>query len=96
MNMNAQNKLHAAALLAAITLSTGCAQGPVAVEEDYGKSVRQMVELQTADPTAPADTNAIDRGDGERLNNVIDVYRKDVGRPESVREQIDMEIDSSN
>ncbi len=95
--MNARNKPYAAALLAAIALSAaGCAQGPVAVEQDYGKSVRQMVELQTANPAAPADTQPIDHGDGERLNNVIDVYRKDVGKPESVRENIELEIDSGN
>lgn len=94
--MNALNTLSSAAVLAAIALATGCAQGPVAVENDYRKSVNQMVELQTANPAAPADTNAVDHGDGERLNKVMEVYRKDVGKPESVREDIELEIDNSN
>lgn len=95
--MNALNKLKSAALAAAMTVfATGCAQGPVNVENDYRKSVQQMVELQTANPAAPADTNAIDHGDGERLNKVLEVYRKDVGNPESVREDIELEIDDSN
>lgn len=94
--MNALNKLKSAAALAAMTLVAGCAQGPVNVENDYRKSVQQMVELQTANPSAPADTNAVDHGDGERLNKVMEVYRKDVGKPESVREDIELEIDNSN
>jgi hypothetical protein len=46
-----------------------------------------MVQSQTADPSAAMlpDPNAIDSGDGERLNHVIETYREpapEVTRPE--------------
>lgn len=77
-----------ATLAVSMVLIAGCAHGPEAVEQDYGNSVRHMLQAQTANPAAPADTLAIDHGDGERLNKVIDGYRKDVSKPEDVKRDI--------
>jgi type IV pilus biogenesis protein CpaD/CtpE len=71
--------------LAAALATAGCVTDPVAVEKDFGNSVRQMTEMQTANPSAPADATALDHGDGQRINGVLDAYRKDVGRPADVR-----------
>ena len=76
------------AFAASLVLTAGCAHGPEAVEQDYGNSVRHMMQAQTANPAAPADANAIEGGDGQRLNNVIEAYRKDVSKPEEVKRDI--------
>lgn len=86
--MRKLNIISGLALAAAATLAGGCAHGPENVERDYGNSVRHMVESQTANPAAPADANAIEHGDGQRLNNVIEAYRKDVAKPEDVKRDI--------
>jgi hypothetical protein len=75
-------------LTLAAGLMAGCAHGPEAVENDYGNSVRHMMQAQTANPAAPADANALDHGDGVRLNNAVEAWRKDVAQPENVQQDI--------
>ena len=67
-----------------------CASGPENVEKDFGNSVRQMVTAQTLDPAAAAmpDRDAIDTGDAERLNSVLEAYRADVAKPDDVGQPI--------
>lgn len=76
--------------LALVAATSACSTGPSNVERDYGNSVRQMVAGQTLDPAASRnpDPNAIDSGDGDRLNNVLEAYRGDVAKPEEVGEDI--------
>ena len=61
-----------------ILLSSGCAwQGETATERDFGNSVRTMVAEQTANPEPrPVSTQT---SDGQRLEQVIEDYRKTVG-----------------
>jgi hypothetical protein len=75
-------------LTLAAGLLAGCAHGPEAVEDDYGNSVRHMMQAQTANPAAPADSEALDHGDGVRLNNAVEGWRKDVANREEVRQDI--------
>jgi type IV pilus biogenesis protein CpaD/CtpE len=83
------------AFAASLALLTGCAHGPEAVEADYGNSVRHMMQAQTANPTAPADTSAIEGSDGQRLNTVMETYRKDVSKPEDVKKDIIINVGGS-
>jgi len=70
----------------ALLLAAGCATGPEAVENDFGNSVRQMQQAQTANPMAPADSNPLDHGDGARINGAIDAYRKGASDPNGLKE----------
>ena len=83
--MNSINKLLGVMLLAGTLALAGCATDPVNVENDFGNSVRSMVEAQTANPTAPVDDQPVDHGDGQRIQAVMGVYRGDVARPEDVK-----------
>jgi hypothetical protein len=67
------------ALLVAVGLG-GCSTRSE-LERDFGNSVRHMVRSQQVE-TAPADTDPVRRGDGERLNGVLEAYRTDVSRPQ--------------
>lgn len=83
-------------LVLGVTIS-GCAgTGPKNVERDYGNSVRQMIAGQTLDPSTAAkpDPDAVDSGDGERLNNVLETYRGDVAKPEEVGQPIVISVGS--
>lgn len=79
------------------TLLSGCADTPHA-DAAYGKSVKQMVAGQTYDANAannPAEL-APDVGDGERLKNAIDAYRKDVPKGSSeVKQSVVFEVGGS-
>ena len=60
--------------------AAGCADTPS--DADYGRSVSQMVEAQTYDANAAANPpeQAPATGDGARLKNALDAYRKDVAK----------------
>jgi len=75
-------------LMLAFTLTYGCASGPTQVEEDYGNSVRDWRAQQTLNPTPVADTTPVEQTDGQRMDNALNSYRKSVGDPENVREDI--------
>ncbi len=59
----------------------GCADTP-ATDADYGRSVSQMIQAQTYDANAAANPpeQAPATGDGARLQNALDAYRKDVAK----------------
>lgn len=78
MNTTRMNAL-AFALTAA--LLGGCADTPLA-DEDFGNSVRQMVQAQTFDPAAASNPPALapDITDGGRLEEALKVYRSDVAK----------------
>jgi type IV pilus biogenesis protein CpaD/CtpE len=61
-------------------LLVGCATETPRLDAALGKSVEQMVRAQTLDPAASANPPALapEVGDGQRLKNVLDVYRKEV------------------
>jgi hypothetical protein len=66
---------------------TGC-ETTTGTERDYRNSVNMMIQSQTADPSAAMlpDPDAIDSGDGERLNHVVEAYREPA--PERTRPEI--------
>jgi type IV pilus biogenesis protein CpaD/CtpE len=69
-------KLVFAALLCAA--ASACSTDPVRVEEDYGKSVRHMIDAQLADPQAARNPSAELPGglDGGKGDKAIEAYRK--------------------
>ena len=93
--MNTIHMLRSLGLAAAILAVGGCATDPTNVESDFGNSVRQMQQAQVANPSAPTDSNAIDHGDGARIDRVIDAYRKDVSDPKDVKKDIDFSVGGS-
>jgi hypothetical protein len=66
-----------------LILFTGCESTPTATEQDFGASVRNMIELQTAQP---GDTGL--GLDGQKAEAVLDSYRQDVGKPKDVERDI--------
>lgn len=84
-------KLPACILAGALMASmAGCADNPPQ-NPDFGNSVRSMVDAQTFDPEAARNPPeaAPEAGDGQRLENVVGGYRKDVSRGvEDVRREI--------
>jgi hypothetical protein len=79
---------------AALTALAGCAETP-RVDAEFGNSVRHMVEAQTLDPEAarnpPAEAPAV--ADGQRVESVLEGYRKDVSRgTEDVRREVDFSV----
>ena len=79
MNMSNTRTFRAPAIAVSLLMLAACTSDPQNVEADYGNSVRHMVEAQTANPSAPADSAAIDHGDGTRVNAAVEVYRKPAG-----------------
>lgn len=72
------NIIRMSALVIAALAVSGCATS----DDDYGQSVRQMVQAQTFDPAAASNPPefAPEITDGARVQNALDVYRKDVGK----------------
>jgi len=89
------DKSRLSAILFTLVAMGGCETTPTATEADYGNSVRQMVQSQTVNPD-PADSDPVDTGDGVRAQNAIDVYRKDVARPEQVNKELILGVDGGN
>jgi hypothetical protein len=80
--------------LAAAVVASGCVDTPVA-DADYGKSVEQMVQAQTYDPNASRNPPALapEGGDGARLKNALDEYRKDVAKGSTdVKQSIEFDV----
>lgn len=80
--MRALTIIFASAAIFALTSISGC-ETTTGTERDYGNSVGLMIQSQTADPNAAMlpDPNAIDAGDGQRLNTVIEAYREPAPPP---------------
>ncbi|WP_129777856.1 hypothetical protein [Peristeroidobacter soli] len=59
----------------------GCAETPLA-DADYGNSFRQLVQAQTLDAVAASNPPefAPEMTDAARLENALDIYRKDVAK----------------
>ncbi|MFN2120128.1 MAG: hypothetical protein ACK2T0_07035 [Anaerolineales bacterium] len=69
------------ALLAAIALLAGCESAPTALEQNFGSSVRNMIELQTAPPGYQGFGM-----EGRKGEAVLENYRKDVAEAKKVQE----------
>ena len=78
-------------------LVAGCATtdtDPSRVEDDFGNSVRHMVNAQIYDPVAAQNPpEAPPMGiDGVQAEAAIDVYRKSVGDPKDVTKALRIEV----
>ena len=65
-----------------ITL-VGCQTEPSRVDTNFGSSVRHVVSVQTAPSNKPTPSL-----DGEKANTALQVYRKDVAKPEKVERDL--------
>jgi starvation-inducible outer membrane lipoprotein len=92
MHMHIIRALGSLAVSGSLLLVAGCATGPEAVENDFGNSVRHMTQAQIANPTAPADNEAIDHGSGMRINGAIEAYQKGVSDPNDVKQDITLGV----
>ena len=74
-----RNLILASLLLIAIAIASGCSSQPT--DTEFGDSVRNVMEYQIHDYEAalhpPPD--AVEGSDPDRLNTVIDTYRKGAG-----------------
>ncbi len=72
-------------------LLAGCdTTGMTRTEEDFGNSVRHMVEVQTYNPEAarrPSSEPPTEM-DGERAGAVLETYRTEIGKPAEVDKPI--------
>lgn len=82
-------------LLGAALLMFGCtANDPVRVEQDFGNSVRHMVDSQIYNPEAarnPPVSPPTDF-DGEKGENVLESYRGDIATPKDVKRPITIDV----
>lgn len=69
------------AVVVATVAIAGCADTPLA-DADYGSSARQLLQAQTLDPIAANNPPELapQMTDGARLENALDIYRKDVAK----------------
>lgn len=87
------NSHHALLLAGAAVALAGCAS--THSDDDYGRSVQQMVQSQTFDLAAASNPLELapELTDGARLQNALDVYRKDVAKGSAeVKQPIVFEI----
>ena len=70
-------KIKTVLTIASVGFVAGCSMDPSRVEEDFGKSVRQMVAAQIADPEAASnpDLDGPDLLDGVAGEYSVDAYR---------------------
>ncbi|HZL94175.1 MAG TPA: hypothetical protein VFB99_11040 [Vicinamibacterales bacterium] len=93
--MKSYQTLAALVGLPVVVLLGACTTEPTLTERNFGDSVRQMIQAQTHDPStlATPSTETVESSDGRRLENVLDAYRTDVAKPESVNEDVVISVD---
>ncbi|MET0658697.1 MAG: hypothetical protein ABW110_11145 [Steroidobacteraceae bacterium] len=82
-------------ILASSATLYGCAAETPHADTHYGDAVREMVQAQTYDPAAASNPPALapEVGDGERIRNAIENYRKDVAKgTDEVKQPIIFEV----
>ena len=77
------HNLTAALMLAASSLLGGCESTPTALERNFGSSVRNMIELQTAQPGYRGAGMA-----GQKSEAVWRAYREEVADHKAVEQSI--------
>ncbi|MGD8914357.1 MAG: hypothetical protein PVJ68_16695 [Candidatus Thiodiazotropha sp.] len=70
-------------ILATSSLLGGCESTPTALERSFGSSVRNMIELQTAQPGYRGDGMS-----GQKSEAVWRAYSKEVADPKKVEQSI--------
>ena len=94
--MNTNMKVSATLGVAALMLA-GCSGEPTQTQTNFGASVRQMIQAQTADPSTLANPPAepIDGSDAKRIEAVLEAYRTDVAKPEAVNDSVTINLDNA-
>jgi hypothetical protein len=97
MNTAANAGFRAIALAAVAVALGACAAlqgGASPTEGDFGNSVRHVVEGQKAHPEVSANPSpeAVELGDGARLQSVLETYRSDTGRPAEVKRDLIIDL----
>jgi outer membrane protein assembly factor BamE (lipoprotein component of BamABCDE complex) len=97
MNLSYRHFLNVGAAVMVSAALAGCSaldRSASQSEQDFGKSVRHMVDHQKANPDVSSnpDRTAIDQGDGPRLEAVLETYRGDTGQPAEVKRDIMIDI----
>lgn len=74
---------------------TGCVLDPRHVEDDFGKSVKQMISAQIYDPKAASQPDELPPLllDGEVAGTSMDGYREDAKRKEKSDSNLTITID---
>ena len=82
---------------AAALMLAGCSGEPTQTQTNFGASVRQMVEAQTANPSTIANPSAttIAGTDAKRVEAVLEAYRTDVAKPEAVNDNVTINLDNA-
>jgi type IV pilus biogenesis protein CpaD/CtpE len=73
----------------------GCSMHePTRVDENFGNSVRHMVQMQTYNPEAARrpSTEPPTELDGEKAGAVLDSYRTAVGKPSEIQKPITINV----
>lgn len=72
-------------LIAMVSILLGCTTAPekTALEQNFGTSVRTMIEMQSAKPDDKASGL-----NGQKGEAVLGIYEKDVAKPKKVEQDI--------
>ncbi len=84
-----------AAICMPLLLLGGCVTStdPTKVEDDFGKSVRQMISAQTYNPgAARTPAPALTGLDGVHSEAVLKTYREHVGDPQDVQQTVKIKV----
>jgi hypothetical protein len=74
-----------------LALTAGCATSEFdRVDEDFGNSVRSLVQAQTEDPAASAnpDPEGPEAADGQLLDNSLGIFRRSHGDHRAVNPEV--------
>ena len=89
------NKTHCAFVLIATTVCAGCETETPYFDSQLGSSTAHLVQAQTLDPATAGNPAPLAPAgaDGQRMKSAIDVYHKDVPKPEQqVTRQVFFEV----
>jgi len=78
-------------------LLAGCVSDTPIADANWRKSVENMNQAQTYNPAAASNPEVLapEVGDGQRIKNALDEYRKDVAKPAEVKQAIVFEVGES-
>jgi type IV pilus biogenesis protein CpaD/CtpE len=81
-------------VLSLLVLTAGCTNNLTRVEQDFGNSVRHMINAQIYDPKAAENppTQPPTELDGTKGEKVLSTYREDVYKPEKAEQPLRIQI----
>ena len=81
-------------LLIAVASSGGCSRQPTIPGEEFGGTVRNVMDNQIHDYEAALHPkpDALEGIDPDRSNAALDAYRSDAGQPEKVSQPINISV----